>query len=61
MMRSCRFFYHEGPKVILKSGAAFFPDWDTEIPKMLRFMLAEGGTRCRYIGGFSFYLTDPNL
>ncbi len=60
MMRSCRFFYHEGPKVLLKSGADFFPDWNTDIPKFLKFVLAEGGIRSRYIGGFFFYLTDPD-
>ncbi|PIL31616.1 hypothetical protein GSI_06318 [Ganoderma sinense ZZ0214-1] len=60
MMQSCRFFYHEGPKVILKYGLSFFPDWDEEIPLMLRFILAEGGIRCRYIGGFFFHLIDPD-
>ncbi|KAI1793899.1 hypothetical protein LXA43DRAFT_884950 [Ganoderma leucocontextum] len=60
MMQSCRLFYHEGPKVLLKKGVDFTDQWEDEIPEFLIFILAEGGTRCRYIGGLYFWLIDPD-
>ncbi|KAI0778529.1 hypothetical protein BD413DRAFT_464700 [Trametes elegans] len=51
MMQANRFFYHEGPKTLLRKGAAL--NSDEEILKFLRFVMAEEGTRTRHLGALS--------
>ncbi|TBU48153.1 hypothetical protein BD309DRAFT_912360 [Dichomitus squalens] len=58
MMQTCRVFYHEGPKVLLASGAAF--GGLEQIPAFLRFILAEDGTRCRYLGQFHLLIEEED-
>ncbi|KAI0830659.1 hypothetical protein BC628DRAFT_1312414 [Trametes gibbosa] len=47
MMRASRFFYHEGPKALLRHGVGL--DTDETVAKFIRFINAEGGTRSRYV------------
>ena len=58
MMQACRLFYHEGPKELLAYGATF--DSEEKIPAFFRFILAENGTRCRYLGGLHLLLDDDD-
>ncbi|TBU61993.1 hypothetical protein BD310DRAFT_919393 [Dichomitus squalens] len=58
-MLSSRFFYHEGPKVLLADGVTL--NSEHQIPVFLRSILAEDGTRCRYLGSARFSFAYPSL
>ncbi|KAI0673483.1 hypothetical protein C8Q78DRAFT_628414 [Trametes maxima] len=47
MMQANRFFYHEGPKILLRDGVSI--ESDKDIVKFVRFMLAEDASRSRYL------------
>lgn len=58
-MQAGRLFYHEGPKVILRNGASL--ENEEDVQRFLRFILAEEGSRCRYLTSLSLGFQEPEL
>ncbi|OJT03057.1 hypothetical protein TRAPUB_6400 [Trametes pubescens] len=56
MMQASRFFYHEGPKTLLRDCVTL--DSDGAFVAFLRFMRAEEGTRSRYLRSLSIISID---
>ncbi|KAI0652218.1 hypothetical protein C8Q79DRAFT_83870 [Trametes meyenii] len=58
MMQANRFFYHEGPKTLLRDGVGI--ESNADILKFVRFMLAEDASRSRYLTRLSLSFGEDN-